>query len=398
MRVGIYFGHFRPETGGVSSYLTDLLLAFSEMAATSEHSYVIFCAPNAVPELKLNFIAPNVTVVPVNPPSQLVRWLAVLKYYSPLFRRFWRRPGVIERAAKIQGVKLIWFVNGNSYEYSDTPYVVTLYDLQHRFQPFFPEISSAGKWDERELYHSNSLRRAAYCVTGTETGKREIQYLYQLAESRLRVLPFPTPRFALDAAPSTIDIQSHFGIDKCYILYPAQFWPHKNHANLILALRWLKEQRDLDIMLVLCGSDKGNLSYIKSFVEQQDMADRVRFLGFVSEEELIALYRQALALTYVTYFGPDNIPPLEAFALGCPVIASAVEGAREQYGDAVVHVDPSDPQAIGQAIWNLHSDKTLRGALVEAGFVRAKRWTSTDYLRGMFTLFDEFSTIRRNWM
>ena len=178
----------------------------------------------------------------------------------------------------------------------------------------------------REQFFSYFLRRAAYCVTGTETGKREIQYLYQLAEPRVQVLPLPTPTFAMDAAPSTIDVRTHFGIDKKYIFYPAQFWPHKNHVNLILALKWLKEQRGLEILLVFCGSDKGNLSFIKRFVEQQGMADQVRFLGFVSKEELVALYRQAMALTFVTYFGPDNIPPLEAFALGCPVIASAVEG------------------------------------------------------------------------
>ena len=398
MRVGIYFGHFRPETGGVSSYLTELLSAFSELATISEHSYFIFCDPIAAPAMLEKIIASNVTVVPVNPPSQLARWLAVLKYYSPLFRRVWRRPGVIERAAKVQGVQLIWYVDGNMYECPDTPYIMTLFDLQHRFQPFFPEISEAGKWDERELFHSYSLRRAAYCVTGTVTGKVEIQYLYQLAESRVRVLPLPTPTFALNAASSTIDILSHFGIEKSFILYPAQFWPHKNHVNLVLALKWLKEQRNLDIKLVLCGSDKGNLSHIKSFVELQGMAGQVRFLGFVSEEELVALYRKALALTYVTYFGPDNIPPLEAFALGCPVIASSVEGAREQYGDAVVHVDPTDPEAIGQAIWSVYSDERLRAQLVKAGFERAKRWTSADYLRGMFALFDEFSVIRRNWM
>jgi glycosyltransferase involved in cell wall biosynthesis len=270
--------------------------------------------------------------------------------------------------------------------------------LQHRLQPFFPEVSAAGIWDVREQSFSYCLRRAAYCITGTETGKREIEYLYQLAEPRVRAFPLPTPTFALDAAPSTIDVRTHFGIGRDYVLYPAQFWPHKNHANLILSLKWLKEQHGLEILLVLCGSDKGNLSFIKRFVEQQGMSDHVRFLGFVSKEELVALYRQAVALTYVTYFGPDNIPPLEAFALGCPVIASAVEGSREQYGDTVIHVDPSDPEAIGQAIWNLYSDKGLRERLVKTGLERAKQWTWTDYLKGMLKLFDEFSATRRNWL
>ena len=56
--------------------------------------------------------------------------------------------------------------------------------------------------------------------------------------------------------------------------------------------------------------------------------------------ELIALYRHALALTFVSYFGPDNLPPLEAFALGCPVITSAIEGVDEQLGNAALYVNP----------------------------------------------------------
>ena len=397
VKIGVYFDDVHPEAGGVSTYTAELLGVFSEMAAASEHNYIMLCSPVAAHAIRLKVGAPNVTVVTIQPPSWLARALRRLKYFSPLFRVVWRRPGAIERVARRHNVQLLWFAGG-TYECPDMPYVATLFDLQHRFQPFFPEVSAGGIWDVREQFLSYFLRRAAYCVTGTETGKREIQYLYQLAEPRVRAFPLPTPIFALDAAPSTIDVRTHFGIDRGYIFYPAQFWPHKNHANLILALKWLKEQRGLEVVLALCGSDKGNLSFIKSFVEQQGMADQVRFLGFVSKEELIALYRQAVALTFVTCFGPDNIPPLEAFALGCPVIASAVEGAREQYGDAVVHVDPSDPEAIGQAIWNLHSDERLREKLVEAGLERAKRWTPADYLKGMFKLFDEFSAVRRNWL
>ena len=398
MQIGIYFGDFRPEAGGGYTYVADLLGAFSEMAATSKHSYIMLCDPAAAHAVKLNVDASNVTVVSVSPPSRPAIWLAGLKYFSPLLRWVWRRHGTVERAARRHDVQLLWFVGVGAYECPNIPYVATLWDLQHRFQPFFPEVSVAGIWDKREQFYGYFLRRAAYCITGTETGKREIQYLYQLAGSRVRAFPLPTPKFALEAASSSIDVKSRFGIGMDYIFYPAQFWPHKNHANLILALKWLKEQRGLEIVLALSGSDKGNLSFVKSFAEQQGMTDQVRFLGFVSEEELVALYRQSVALTFVTYFGPDNIPPLEAFALGCPVIASAVEGAREQYGDAVVHVDPSDPEAIGQAVWDLHSDESLRERLIEAGFERARRWTSADYVKGMFKLFDEFSTVRRNWL
>lgn len=399
MRIGIYLRDYRPEAGGAHTLLADLMGAFAEISASSSHHYVILCDPAAAADvIRMQSGALNVTVAPLPALAGLSLWLAGLKYFSPLFRWIWRKQGRVERTARHYDVQLIWFAAVDVYECPDMPYIATVLDLQHRFQPFFPEVSSKGIWDKREQFYSYFLRRATYCLTGTETGKREIQYLYQLAAPRVRVFPLPTPKFTLDAPESTIDVRSRFGIDREYIFYPAQFWPHKNHANLILALKWLREKHGLDIALALSGSEKGNLGFVKRVVEKEGMSDRVHFLGFVSEEELVALYRQALALTFVTYFGPDNIPPLEAFALGCPVIASAVEGAREQYGDAVLHVDPSNPEDIGQAIWQLYSNAQLRGELIQTGFVRAKKWTSANYVKGMLQLFDEFAAVRRNWL
>lgn len=398
MRIGIYVGDFPPEEGGAYTFVTDILGSFLQIAGTSEHSFVVMCDPSSVHAVRQQIVSQNVSVVPVGKPRLLGKSVARLKWFSPLFRWLWRRAGPVERVAQHQELQLLWFVGVGAYECPNMPYIATVWDLQHRYQPFFPEVSAKGGWDRREQFFSYFLRRAAYCLTGTETGKREIQHLYQLAEPRVRVFPLPTPKFVLQAPQSTLDIRSRFGIVNDYIFYPAQFWPHKNHANLILAVKWLRLHRGLDIALALTGADKGNLDYIKHFAEKEGVADRVHFLGFVSTEELIALYRQAKALTFVTYFGPDNIPPLEAFALGCPVIASAVEGAKEQYGDAVLHVHASSPEDIGKAVWQLHSDVALRATLVEAGFTAAEKWTSVDYLKGIFKLFDEFSAVRRNWV
>ena len=399
MQIGIFCDDVHPEAGGVNTCVSELLDAFLGMAAESGHQYVLLCTPTAANAIVQRVTAPNITVTTVSPSSLLARLLRRLKSYSPLLRMALRRiPDAVESVARRHNVQLLWYITGGIYECPDIPYIATLWDLEHRYQPFFPEVSAAGEWDAREQFYGYFLRRAAYCVTGTDVGKREIQYFYQLAEPRVRVFPLPTPTFALKAPESTIDVRARFGIDRTYIFYPAQFWPHKNHVNLILALKWLKEQKGLNFILALCGSDKGNLAFVKGFVEKQGMNDQVRFLGFVSKEELVALYRQALALTFVTCCGPDNIPPLEAFALGCPVIASTVRGAQEQYGDSVLPVKPSDPEAIGQAIWDLHSDERLRERLVKAGGERATRWTPADYVNGMFKLFDEFSAVRRNWL
>jgi glycosyltransferase involved in cell wall biosynthesis len=114
-------------------------------------------------------------------------------------------------------------------------------------------------------------------------------------------------------------------------------------------------------------------------------------------EDLIALYRGAFALAYVTFFGPENLPTLEAFALGCPVVASNVDGAREQLGDAALLVEPRDPAKIAAAIKTLYDDKDLRQILIKKGRARAERWTAKDFVRGVFSALDEFEPVRRCW-
>jgi len=99
----------------------------------------------------------------------------------------------------------------------------------------------------------------------------------------------------------------------------------------------------------------------------------------------------------MTFFGPENLPPLEAFALGCPVIASNVSGANEQLGDAALLVDPKCPKEIAQAIKNLHDKPNLREDLIYRGSKRASIWTGKDFVRGVFSILDEFEAIRRCW-
>ena len=207
------------------------------------------------------------------------------------------------------------------------------WDLQHRLQPFFPEVSANGEWASRERRASERLRRAARIIVGTEVGKAEIASFYQIPTDRIRVLPHPTPRFALESADEqNASVLGRLGIPADYLLYPAQLWPHKNHVNLLLALRLMRDRDGLKIPLVLVGADRGNGDHVRKTIRELDLEGQVFYVGFVPHADLVALYRNAFALAYVSLFGPDNLPPLEAFALGCPVIASTFQAPRSSSG------------------------------------------------------------------
>ena len=391
MNVGVFFPGFSPSDGGGYTFEQEILNALIALAPHSNHRFTLFfnspCDSMEGLNIKSVFLSPN------TPPkndlfSQSLRKLGLVK-----------TPGsvLLQQAALKEQVEFFWFPTFGSQPV-DIPYIATVLDLQHCLQPWFPEVSQNGLWDYREKYYSVFLRRAAYIITGAQAGKQEISFFFRISPERIRILPHPAPvieRMPTDA--EVAEVLKKFNINTPYLFYPAQFWAHKNHINLLLALRILREQYHLPLSLVLVGSDKGNEAYVRRQVTELGLEDRVFFLGFIPRAELLALYRGAFALTYVTAFGPENLPPLEAFALGCPVVASNVPGAEEQLGEAALRANGFDPEAIAAAVNKLHTDPDLRATLIERARARAARFTSADFVRGIFALLDEFEPVRRTW-
>ena len=267
------------------------------------------------------------------------------------------------------------------------PNIVTVFDLEHRRKSYFPELAANGEWEARERYYQKALPKAAAVIIGTEVGKRQVENLYGVDPAAIKVIPFPTPSFALKGAEAAPGFDLPAGVTGEFLFYPAQFWAHKNHVRLLQALKILRDRGWVG-KLVCCGSDQGNLKFIQQRATELDIHQEVVFLGFVKRQELLALYRNALALTYVSYFGPDNLPPLEAFALGCPVIASAIEGAEETLGGAALYVNPDSASEIADAVLRLKKERGLRERLVAEGRTRALQSTAEGYVGQLIGLLD----------
>lgn len=398
MRVGVVLGDFAPEAGGAYSFQEDVLLSLLDIAGESHHVFKIIGNLDRLSQpVRLELQSSGLETVQYSPPGPIERALLVARQEWHILRRVYRRPCKLDRVTRREGIDFLWFLSSATSPV-DTPYVTIVWDLQHRLQPWFPEVSAQGTWDERERCFSASLQRAVTIIAGTKTGQREIELFYQIPSQRIKILPHPTPAFALHAPRvKNASVLAKYGLPEGYLFYPAQFWPHKNHANLLLALGELRRQYDLDLPLVLVGSDQGSQSHARQLANELGLCKKVFFLGFVPNSDLVDLYRNALALVYLTFFGPENLPPLEAFALGCPVIASKVAGVEEQLGDAALLVDPTDPGEIALAVHALCNDPALRATLIRRGMDRASRWTGHDFVRGMFDVLDSFEPIRRCW-
>ena len=405
MRVGIFYTPGDQRVGGGYTYQDDIFHSLLDVAESSLHTFVVFSGSKAIVEqqtpvqnLEFVFFQSTYRQKALGVARQLLRLIRrKLRHpFSPFdlrtaYKNYWLN------RVKHHAIDVFWSF-GPGQLVLDIPYITPVWDLQHRLQPFFPEVSAAEQWQQRETHYATVLRRAAYVTVGTEEGKQEVERFYGIPAERIRVLPHPTPRFALNGhSADPRAVLNRYGLKAGFLFYPAQFWPHKNHAGLLRGVRLLGERYGIVFDLVFVGSDKGNLQYIRSLAAELNLSGQVHFLGFVPSEDLIALYKSAFALTYASYFGPDNLPPLEAFALGCPVIASRVSGAEEQLGDAALLFDPKNPEQLADTIRMLHENPDVRAELIRRGRERALRFTGKDYVEGVFALLDEFEPFRSCW-
>ncbi len=295
------------------------------------------------------------------------------------------------------GADLVICLSPGFFPSPHVPYFTTVWDLQHRLQPWFPEVSAGGKWAQRDCDYARTLGRASRVLVGTSVGKSEVSTFYRVPEENIRVLPLPTPAFALEAGYPA-DPPERAGRERMrpYLFYPAQFWSHKDHVTALRALRSLLD-RGMDMKLVFCGTNHGNREWVEAECARLGLEGDVEFEGFVARERLLALYRDAFALVHPSWFGPDNLAPLEAFALGCPVIAASVAGSDEQLGDAALLFKTGDEVSLVSAIESLWSDPDLRRRLVRAGSARALAFTPRHYAQELVRIIDEFEPARACW-
>ncbi|MCK4782302.1 MAG: glycosyltransferase family 4 protein [Desulfobacteraceae bacterium] len=300
-------------------------------------------------------------------------------------------------------IDLIYFISPSGYAlYTDKyNYIFTVWDLCHRDFVEFPEVRENRTFESREALYQHALTKAVAVIVDSELGKENVIRRYGVDPERVEILHFsPAPEIRLDDdtyLTGFVDIKQKYQINGDYIYYPAQFWAHKNHVYILKAIALLKEKHNIELYAVFSGADKGNLNHVMAVAEWLGIKHLVKYVGFVPNELIPHLYRQSLALVMPTYFGPTNIPPLEAFQLGVPVIYSDLPGLWEQVGDAALLVDLSNPQSLVNQLLSLLHQPELRKNLIEKGRHQLLQHTDEERWEVLESIFDRFSVKLSCW-
>ncbi len=268
----------------------------------------------------------------------------------------------LERALNAHCIDLVYFVapSGLARDLERTNFIVTVWDLCHRDEPEFPEIRDDREFERREQYYFEVLPKAVAVFADSELGASNMVRRYAIDPNRVHVMrSSPSPQtFVNDEGPkpTQLDVKSMYGLDSDYIFYPAQFWAHKNHVYIVQALYLLEQKRGVRMHAIFAGGDAGGtLAHVRTMAQTFGVADRVHFAGFVPGKEIPHLYRQALALVMPTYFGPTNLPPLEALRLGTPVLYPGALARAGGLEEVVGKIDLDDPMSLANELFALHT-------------------------------------------
>jgi glycosyltransferase involved in cell wall biosynthesis len=227
--------------------------------------------------------------------------------------------------------------------------VVTLHDVLHRD---YPDLVSANVRRFRTIAYDRAARRAGRVIVPSQFVKERAASRIRLDPRRVRVIPHGVDHSRFHPGPEEREP---------FLLYPARAWRHKNHERLFAAFAQIRRSRpDLDLLLTGGGH------------EGRALPPGVRWLGIVPDSELAGLYRSAEALVFPSLYEGFGAPVLEAMASGCAVAASNAGAIPEVAGQAAILFDPSNTEAIADAVLRTLAD---REELEASGLAHAQGFT-----------------------
>lgn len=396
MKIGIWLGWEVADTaGGGASYVSKFLNLVDNYHFSSG---IEICYLSFVPQPNLKREVINVSQLPKVFYKIFENYENFNRKLKKLDLLFFKRKG-FANALRYTQVKVIYYHSQNICEDSTFPFISTNWDIGHRSTHSFPElVYRSSQFEVRDDFYMKILPKALMILCESETGKKELIDYTGLGEHKIRVLPIfagnvnklDVPYNEMSNILQKLELQK----DK-YFYYPAQFWAHKNHIGLIKAFHdFCQEYKGYK--LVLSGSDHGNLNYIKSKCEEYGLSEKVLFLGFVPNETVFTLYKNATSLVMASHFGPTNMPPIEAMELGCPVACSDIGGHREILGDSAIYFNSFDYHSICNAMIEMVKNRSTFVEKIE----RQKAITQFNDKNAMASLnkiLEEVVVIRENW-
>lgn len=259
------------------------------------------------------------------------------------------------------------------------PTIYNPHDLQHLHYPQFfrPEDIA-----ERETIYPAGCRFAHTIAVGSQWAKEDVARQYRIHPDKIQVIPegAPTQLYSEPSEDFLRRTKSKYELVQPFALYPAVTWPHKNHMLLLNACARLRDVRNLNVKLICTGARHDeHWPRVEQRINELNLHSQVKFLGFIPDEDLRAIYRLSQFLVEPSLFESSSLPIFEAWSEGVPVTCSDRTALPEQVFDAALLFQPENVESIAAALEKMMTDGEFREELRQRGSRRLKDfdWTRT---------------------
>ncbi len=314
---------------------------------------------------KLKVIGLNSEIYKLGLLDKLYNILARTLIFNILISRF-KLKSKFEKNLNVLGYNLAYFVTPSALACSlqNLNYIYTLWDLSYKVNVEFPEVREFGKNFIRDSIYRVALPKALLVITAHSKLSDLVSTYFSVDPERIISAPLEaSPFLELNEVDRVSEKILKFEREE-YFFYPAQYWSHKNHIRIFQALNHIKESTGSCPALVLSGDDKGNLKHLKEYVAKHELDESVTFFKFLDYFDFNFLYRHAHVIVMPTYFGPNNVVPLEAWKLKKPLIYSL--GLEIESTAGALLVNPDDYKDLANAILEVR-DIQVRKKLIHQG-------------------------------
>ena len=260
--------------------------------------------------------------------------------------------------------------------FSPIPTVISIMDTSYLY---FPEMFNKSDLLQLRNWTAYSVKNATKVLTISKSSKNDIIKSYNVPFDKI-IVTQPGIKQHLSLMPQIYamnQLKTKYGISDNYILFVGTLQPRKNIERLIEAFSKIKkhpsaslstsESKIKDLDLVIVGKKGWLYEDILEAPKKMEIADSVKFLENVNDEELSNFYKHAKCFVLPSLYEGFGLPVLEAMKHNCPVITSNVSSLPEAGGDACLYVDPEDANDIADKILKLITNEKLRLELIEKG-------------------------------
>lgn len=254
------------------------------------------------------------------------------------------------------------------------PTVCTIYDLQYKT---YPEFFAAEDVAQRDRTFMDACRRATALAAISDYSRDSAITHGGLDPACIRTIHLRMAQRIATGAEDHKGILTRLGLTpQRYLIYPANFWKHKNHEMLLTAFGMACHNGLApDIKLVCTGAPGARQQWLRSAAHAMNLGDRILFPGFLPNAELAMLMTNCNGVVFPSLYEGFGLPVIEAMAVGVPVACSNATSLPEVAADAAILFDPRIPTQIAQALVSLVADTALRIQLIQAGYRRASEFS-----------------------